>query len=301
MNVFSNEDYVLLAEDIIHDSFYANNSISGKIQAERRCAELIVRKVLCLSESKKITLGSKDISKKISNLPHHSFLEKALDGLRIYADPCSHTDRPIPPSNEDYEKSTECLLDLFSYLPIRYFDKYEFGKNGPVMRAFSLLPPIIRFKTLDYLFSLDNKNVFIIDRLVLVILKTKGSEKAIEWIDYHKNELMLLNISENLYTKFAQLVGAENSKRIIDELPKNMYELCKEKIELLRSEFDGKKSMYSTFEEAFPYYINNGHLEESSEENREFNDMMEFLYLGRKANNTDKLEDPFVIIKMIGV
>ena len=54
MNVFSNEDYVLLAEDIIHDSFYANNSISGKIQAERRCAELIVRKVLCLSESKKI-------------------------------------------------------------------------------------------------------------------------------------------------------------------------------------------------------------------------------------------------------
>ena len=62
-----------------------------------------------------------------------------------------------------------------------------------------------------------------------------------------------------------------------------------------------EKSMYSTFEEAFPYYINNGHLEESSEENREFNDMMEFLYLGRKANNTDKLEDPFVIIKMIGV
>lgn len=38
-----------------------------------------------------------------------------------------------------------------------------------------------------------------------------------------------------------QLVGAENSNRIIDELPKNMYELCKEKIKLLRSEFDGKK------------------------------------------------------------
>ena len=44
--------------------------------------------------------------------------------------------------------------------------------------------------------------------------------------------------------------------------------------------------MYRTFEEALPYYSKNGIIpDDGSEEVREFNDMMEFLYLGRKSES----------------
>ena len=159
MKMFSNEDYEALAKDIIKDSFYADNSYSGKIASERRCAELILRKVLDLPETKKVTLGSPDIIKKIKKLPHHTFLEKAICGVKPKGDTNSHTGTTITATKEDYENVTESLLDMFAYLPIRYFDKYLFGSRNDVMMAFSLLPPIIRFKVLEYLYSLDPLNI----------------------------------------------------------------------------------------------------------------------------------------------
>ena len=82
MSIFTNEDYRKVAEDIIKDSFFADNSYSSKIASERRCGELIVRKVLDLPAIKKVTLGRPDIIKKISKLPHSVFLQKAIDGLK---------------------------------------------------------------------------------------------------------------------------------------------------------------------------------------------------------------------------
>lgn len=62
-----------------------------------------------------------------------------------------------------------------------------------------------------------------------------------------------------------------------------MYVLCKEKISLIGEQIKYKGgTLYSDFESALQYYKKYGILSEDSLEIKEFNDIMNFLYLGRK-------------------
>ncbi|MCW2482178.1 hypothetical protein, partial [Candidatus Symbiopectobacterium sp. NZEC135] len=47
--------------------------------------------------------------------------------------------------------------------------------------------------------------------------------------------------------------------------------------------------LYNNFEQAKPLYLDEGVLDKNSTENEEFNDIMEFVYLGRKAEINEKL------------
>lgn len=299
MNIFTNKDYQPLADEIIKDSFYADNSYAGKIAAERRFAELIVRKVLNLPLGSQMMLGEKQIRNRIALLPHHVFLENAIRGLKLYGNVNSHTYGTTSATESDYNKATESLLDMYAYLPIKYFHKYRFGSRNDVMSAFSLLPPAIRFKALDYLYSVDQQNIAVIDKLVLVIMKSKGSDKAYEWVEDHKAELEKLKpISENAYKDIVEKQGEEMAKLIAESGPKNMYKLCVGKVDQLGDQIDDQGSMYETFEEALPYYKENGHINEGSMEIKEFNDMMEFLYLGRNEDIIE-LDEPYLVINMV--
>ena len=300
MSIFTNADFSPLAEEIIRDSFYSDNSYAGKIGAERRFAELVVRKALDLPLGSQMTLGEKQIKAQIALLPHHVLLENAIKGLKPFGNVNSHTYGTTVATEADYEKATECLMDMYAYLPVRYFDKYKFGSRDDVVSAFSLLPPVVRYKTLDFLYSVDSQNISVIDKLVLVVLKEKGYEKAKEWLDNHKGDLESLKvISDETYKRIKEKQGEQMAKMIEESAPPNMYVCCKSKIEELKTSLDGK-SMYRTFEEAYPYYKQYGIIpDDGSSDVKEFNDLMEFLYLGRKAENINKLDEPFFVINMI--
>lgn len=65
--LFFNQDYEILAKDIIGDTFYANNSYRDKISKVRQYAEIIVRKVLDIAPFDQVTIGDKKILKKLPN------------------------------------------------------------------------------------------------------------------------------------------------------------------------------------------------------------------------------------------
>lgn len=68
---------------------------------------------------------------------------------------------------------------------IRHFQKIKISiySNPPVLRLFSLLPPVIRYKTWNYLFQRDKNNIQIVNKLCLSIIKLYDKKTACEWLE----------------------------------------------------------------------------------------------------------------------
>ena len=97
----------------------------------------------------------------------------------------------------DVKAAIDNLFNLYAYLLIEYFQKYEFGSNLEIIHHFSLLPPIIRYLTLEYLHNKYPENTMIIDKLSLAILKAFNNEQALCWIEERKEKLQTMpSISE---------------------------------------------------------------------------------------------------------
>ena len=91
-------------------------------------------------------------------------------------------------------------MNMLSYLLISYFQKYEFGSRNDVLNSFSMLPPIIRYKVLLFLHKKYPKNISIIDKLVLAIVKTFNVDEATAWVEGKKQDLIKLDtVTENAY------------------------------------------------------------------------------------------------------
>lgn len=299
--IFSNQDYEILAKDVIGDTFYANNSYRDKVSKERQYAEIIVRKVLDINPSDQVVLGDKKILKKVAGLPHNSFFLKAINKIKAPGNQTTHTQYLLPVKKADFDEATDSLFDMYAYVAIKYFDKYKFGSRNDVMTAFSLLPPIIRFKALEYLFSVEPDNIAVADKLVLAVMKAENPDDADAWVKQHKEELEALPcVSEQAYQKMVANMGEVLAKEVMLSTPKNMYELSVSKIEQLRGRIENEGTIYKTFEEALPYYKEHGIIpDDGTDEIQEFNDMMEFMYLGRKENKDQEIEEPFMVINML--
>lgn len=150
------------------------------------------------------------------------------------------------------------------------------------MFAFSILPPIIRYKVLLFLYEKYPRNIAIIDKFVLATLKACNVETATKWIEENREELSKMCTYAKEYIDKV----TEKDRNIADVLiimaPPNMYELCKDKINQVGKTIHNKRLTYSDFESALPYYKQVGIIQDDTEEAREFNDIMEFLYMGRK-------------------
>lgn len=299
--IFSNQDYEILAKDVIGDTFYANNSYRDKVSKERQYAEIIVRKVLDINPSDQVVLGDKKILKKVAGLPHNSFFLKAINKIKAPGNQTTHTQYLLPVKKADFDEATDSLFDMYAYVAIKYFDKYKFGSRNDVMTAFSLLPPIIRFKALEYLFSVEPDNIAVADKLVLAVMKAENPDDADAWVKQHKEKLEALPcVSEQAYQKMVADMGEVLAKEVMLSTPKNMYELSVSKIEQLRGRIENEGTIYKTFEEALPYYKEHGIIpDDGTDEIQEFNDMMEFMYLGRKENKDQEIEEPFMVINML--
>lgn len=183
---------------------------------------------------------------------------------------------------EDYDRATDSLFSLMAYLFIDYFEKYRFGSNNEIMSAFSILPTIIRYKTLSYLYSNDINNIAIIDKLILIIYKHNGKQSALAWLEENRDFLEHTKVyTEEAKNKIRKLFGEEYANVICDN-SNNMYLQCKEKIECLDLNSIG---IFRTFEEAMPLYATIGRVEGNTPDINEFNDLMEFVYMGRRINN----------------
>lgn len=279
---FNNEEYQTLASDLIGDIFYTSTSYRGKISTLRQYAEIIVRKILDIVPQKEITLGDEEIRKSIRMLPNYKVVEKAVNKLKKKGNKTTHTKYRGEVTVEEFNIAIDGLFDLLSYLLISYFEKYKFGTNGSVMFAFSILPPIIRYKVLIFLYEKYPDNISIIDKLVLATLKACDAETATKWIEENKESLLQMNAySENFNSKTAQQYP--NLAEILKSMaPPNMYQLCKDKIAQVGATIRSKGLVYSDFESALPYYRQSGRIQGTTPEVKEFNDIMDFLYMGRK-------------------
>lgn len=279
---FNNEEYQTLASDLIGDIFYTSTSYRGKISTLRQYAEIVVRKILDIAPQKEITLGDEEIRKSIRKLPNYKIVEHAVKKLKKNGNRTTHTQYRGEVTVDEFNIATDGLFDLLSYLLIRYFEKYKFGTNESIMLAFSVLPPIIRYKVLMFLYKKYPDNISIIDKLVLATLKACDAETATKWIEENKKSLLQMNTySENIIGEIAQQ-NSDLAEALRYMAPPNMYQLCRDKIAQVGATIRNKGLVYSDFESALPYYRQVGRVQGTTPEVQEFNDIMDFLYMGRK-------------------
>lgn len=301
MSNFNNSEYQCLVTDLIGDVFYTETSFRGKISTIRQYAEVIVRKILDIEPSKKVTLGQKEVGNKIKSLPNYEYLEAAIEVIRDKGNLSTHTQYLDNLSLEDFEDIIDSLFNMLAFLLINYFEKYKFGSREDVMSSFSLLPPIIRYKVLMFLYQKDPNNISVIDKLVLSIMKAFNVIEASKWVEEKKDTLIKIkSISEEAFSEISKKHGTEIALATLNSAP-NMYQLCREKISQVGNVIKSKGRLYSDFESALPYYKARGILTCDDSEGKEFNDIMNFLYLGRK----EKLQEisgesnPYIVMNFI--
>jgi len=286
MNNFNNDVYEPLVKELLKDAFY-NNEISRRIKIStlRQYTEIVVKKILDYPKGEFFTLGNKHIVSKIEAKNNPRFA-KSVATINKYGTDNTHTEWLDLPTDADVEIVIESLFYLYSYILIEFFEKYKFGLNENIMSAFSLLPPIIRYTTLEFLYSKYPDNIMIIDKLALAILKAFDLKEALTWVEERRGCFISLpTITEEAIVGITEKYGEEIAQVIIYNSPPNMYQLCIEKINLVGNTIDQHGKMYLTFEEAIDHYNRRGTIKEISEEEKEFNSIMQFLYLGRKSNN----------------
>ena len=282
MSQFNNEEYRVLVSDLIGDVYYTSTSYRGKISTLRQYAEVVIRKILDIDPKQEITLGDKEIRQGIQTLPNHKIVETAVKKLKKKGNKTTHTQYRGEFTIDEFDAATDGLFDLLAYLLINYFEKYECGTNGNIMFVFSILPPIIRYKVLACLHEKHPNNIAIIDKFVLAMLKACNAETAANWVEENKEDLSKMSgYSDNFIDKIAKHDPSVAIALMAIDLP-NMYQICTDKIEKVGATIRNKGLTYSDFESALPYYKQAGVVQGNTEEINEFNDVMEFLYMGRK-------------------
>lgn len=131
----------------------------------------------------------------------------------------------------------------------------------------------------------------IIDKLVLSILKSYDKEKAILWLNSKRNTLENMNtVTEQVIKDISEKYGDAVAQQIVDNAPKNMYISCNERLNEV-DKIITKNGIFSDFESAIELYKEKGHVQGEEEEIKEFNSIMEFIYLGRRAIKNNKLNE----------
>jgi hypothetical protein len=301
MRNFTNRTYEALVRDLINDAFYLESrSRRGTISTIRQYAEVIVRKILDLPNNETMTLGDKRIVAQLKDISsNNDLLLESVDCIRRIGNKCTHTQTTDEITEDDVKLAIDKLFNLYAYLFIAYFQKYKFGSNTSVMEVFSILPPIIRFITLNYLYKNEKNNISIIDKLSLVALKAFDKETAIKWVEDRKHELLKMRpYTPEAIEEVRKKYGEAFAQQVIDNAPENMYVLCIDRINEVSEIIEQHGKLYDSFEQAKQLYLDKGIIEGNTEEINEFNSIMEFIYLGRKLFENEKLKNQHLYIKL---
>jgi len=161
MTNFNNQAYRTLVNDLINDAFYLEGaSRRGTIAKIRQYAEVVVRRILNLPSDATVELGNGKLQYKIKEKDNMPLLE-AVKAINKIGSECTHTKSTREITEEDVNNTINHLFVLYASLLIEYFEKNEFGSNAEIVHSFSILPPIIRYITLDYLYNKYPDNIIL--------------------------------------------------------------------------------------------------------------------------------------------
>lgn len=284
MESFDNSEFTHLISNLLHDARYIETSNRGKIKALGGHAEILIRKLLDIGNDYQITLGQiewndKKKPKNDTEKMIHARLCALDDGLKDklleaikqiapFRNKAAHTQYTGEFSDEEVGEVEDVILDLYALIFIQYFmdNKVSLESHSKAISGFSLLPPIIRYKTWKYLFERDKSNIQIVSKLYLSIIKTFGKEAAIEWLEENAKTIRAIPVAQ---------INLGQYDNVYDSL---LNEL--DNPDVLKNE-SGK--MYKDFEEAIKVYeAYKESIQDNSEEIKKFCSLMEFVYIGRK-------------------
>lgn len=290
---YNDEAYNNLITTIFHDMLYIESSYKSKMHLVREFSEIVVRRLSGFYNEFILTLGNERSRNfiKSKGIKEDWFWE-AVDYINQHGSDSSHTHKTEIPTEDDFKMILDHLFTLYAYLFYNFFKKHSFGSNTEIVSKFSLLPPIIRYKTLEKLYDDNQNNTLIIDKLVLAIIKAYDKKQAVDWVDINKDNLCELHhpIDPEYKQQLIGLLGEEAANRAIAELEDNMYDYCLKQINLIDEYTSEFGILYDDFESAAVYYRQEGHINGTSREIVDFNSLMEFVYCGRQEREKELQE-----------
>lgn len=291
---YNNEAYKDLITSIISDAFYVEGvSYDSKMHSIRRYTEIILRRLLAYPINKSIMIGDENVRKKLEKKGYTEqvFLD-AIETIRNGGNRGSHTKELKVAEKKEYEVAVQALFDLYGYLFFCYFKKNEFGSNPKIVTAFSILPPIIRENALEQLYKEYPNNMLVIDKLMLAKIKAYDFETAEKWLDDNKESFQKysLEFPEEEQEKLIERFGIDVASVIINSHKETtLYdEILKRSTALKDSKY---VPLYTNFEEANSVYKEEGIVEGNGKDVVDFNDLMEFVYIGRREAEKQCSED----------
>ena len=301
MEAFSNSVYSDLISDLLNDTKYRERSNRGKLSGLRGFAEVLARKFLNIGDNNKLMLGqikiesnNRAVARSLNHLDEELKNEfiRIVHKINIIVRESVHTQHVEKFSISEIESAEDAIFELYALMFIRYFQniKISIFSDPLVLRLFSLIPPVIRYKTWNYLFQREKNNIQVVDKLCLSIIKLYDKKKAIEWLECnreiiktitypnkedieHYNRLHSFEVHPGEYKAMVSLNFYEYD---------NMYDLLYAKIYDCRTSINESGNMYKNFEEAKEYFQKE--IKKYSDIiDEEFLDLMEFVYIGRKS------------------
>lgn len=301
MDTFSNSQYSGLISELLNDTQYIKISNRGKLAGLRNHAEVLVRKIFNLGNNQKLMLGqirtdsdNRAVVTSLNNLGEElsNELIRIIKNINVLGREGAHTQHVGEFSNEEVEGVEDAVLELYALMFIRHFQKIKISiySDPRVLRLFSLLPPVIRYNTWNYMFQRDNNNIQIVNKLCLSIIKHYDKKTAYEWLEDNSeiikaipypnaddieryNRIHTVEIHPGKYVAAVSLAFDDYD---------NMYDLLYAKIGDNKTSINESGKMYKNFEEAKEHYIEEAK-KYSNIPDKEFLDLMEFAYIGRKS------------------
>lgn len=306
MKRFNDNEYAVLIANLLHDTQYIEISNMGKMAGLRKHAEVMVRKILDIGSSKKLMLGQ--IIRGSNNRAVNSGMKKLGDELsdrlieiiekiNPLGKDGTHTQHTDEFTSEEIESVEDAILDLYALIFIKYFMdiQVDIYSSPQVLHMFSLLPPIIRYKTWHYLFKRDKNNIQVVNKLCLSIIKHFNKESAYKWLEENSETIKAIPYpTKDEIEKYDRIYTFEISPGIYQIMVSldfdkydNMYELLYAKISDSRTSINESGKMYKSFEEAIEHYNNykKNMKQNDLEEITTFCSLMDFVYMGRKTKS----------------
>lgn len=296
---FENEAYSELVADLLNDAIYLQDrSKRGIISTVRQYAEVVVRRILDLAADTQVTLGKAEITSGLKAKSNNSkLLMDAIENIRLIGNKCTHTKELGPITEDDIANVFDSLFDVYAFLFVDFFTEHKFGRNGAILSSFSILPPIIRYKALKNLYEADRNNISVIDKYSLSILKAIGVSEAKAWVLERKEELVRVPA----YTKegieeIKKNHGQAYADKVMLNAP-NMFECSMQRICEVAGTIAKNGALYKDFESAMDLFKAKGFVEGSTVDIVLFNEIMQFVYLGRKPSPNDRLDKSYITIR----
>jgi len=302
---FDNNDYSVLIGNLLNDTRYVAVSNMGKMGGLRKHAEILVRKILNIGSDSSLMLGEVKLNSRntavATGLSRISFPGTTIcnDFIRIVKDinqiarQGNHTQRITDFTNEEITQVEDLIFDLYAMMFVIFFMNHHVDLyfSSLILHDFSYLPPIIRFKTWNYLYSIDKYNLQVANKLCLAIIKTYGKEAAFQWLEDNEEDIRKIPYpSESEIRDYILKCGMEvepGKYAISIKLPQfnNMYDLLLDKIQDPKTSINERGKMYSNFEEAITYFNKRIPFYETTEAYSDFSSLIQFVFLGRKSKS----------------